>query len=152
MKKCNGRICAPSSDDEVQGTDRGQANASAEAAERAQIELDHKGPNVHRGPRYCQHSCPIQWALKGKSYLKTEFTGYSRFSFVSNLSSRNITCNVEKSASNKGPVDQLPWSMQCHNILAKVQIIYGNIHDVWCWCEDFLQKRIWWIHFLSFKH
>lgn len=77
MKKWNGWICAVSSYNTVQGADRGQASASGEAAERAQIELDHKGPNMHWGPRYCQHSCPIQWALKGKSYFKTESTCYS---------------------------------------------------------------------------
>lgn len=106
---------------QVRGADRGQANASAEAAERAQIELNHKGPNVHWGPRYCQHSCPIQWALKGKSYLKTEFTAYSHFPLVRKLSSPNITCKVEKSALNKVTVDQLPWITKSHNILANVQ-------------------------------
>lgn len=33
-----------------QGAERGNAGASGEPAERAQIELDHKGPNMHRGP------------------------------------------------------------------------------------------------------
>lgn len=60
MKKWDSWICAVSSSNGVQGADRGQAGASGEAAERAQIELDHKGPNMHWGPRYCQHSCPIQ--------------------------------------------------------------------------------------------
>lgn len=80
MKKWTGWICAVSSYNRVQGADRGQASASGEAAERVQIELDHKGPNMHWGPRYCLHSCPIQWALKGKSYFKTEFTCYSCYS------------------------------------------------------------------------
>lgn len=80
MKKWDSWICAVSSYNRVQGADRGQASASGEAAERVQIELDHKGPNMHWGPRYCQHSCPIQWALKGKSYFKTEFTCYSCYS------------------------------------------------------------------------
>lgn len=81
---------------QVRGADTGQANASAEAAERAQIELNHKGPTVHWGPRYCQHSCPIEGALKGKSYLKTEFTAYAHVPLVSNLSSPNKTCKVVK--------------------------------------------------------
>lgn len=77
IKRWKGWICAVSNSNNVQGADRGQASASGEAAERAQIGLDHKGPNMHWGPRYCQHSCPIQRALKGKSYFKTEFTCYS---------------------------------------------------------------------------
>lgn len=80
MKKWNGWICALSSYNRVQGSKRGHASASAEAAERAQIEPDHKGPNMHWGPRYCQHSCPIQWALKGKSDFKTEFMSDSCYS------------------------------------------------------------------------
>lgn len=80
MKMWDGWICAVSSYNRVQGADWGQARASGEAAERAQIELDHKGPNMHWGPRYCQHSCPIQSALKGKSDFKTEFTCYSGYS------------------------------------------------------------------------
>lgn len=60
MKKWNSYICAMRSSNRAQGADRGQASASGEAVERAQIEFDHKGSNMQWSPRYCQHSCPIQ--------------------------------------------------------------------------------------------
>ncbi len=116
MKKWNGWICAVSSYNRVQGADRGQASASGEAAERAQIELDHKGPNMHWGPRYCLHSCPIQWALKGKSYFKTEFTCYSCYSIGYSCESASLIqiCHHETKVQRTQCIT-LPWWMgwQC---------------------------------------
>lgn len=49
---------------------QGSRQGSSGAAERAQIQLDHKGPNIHWGPRYCQHICPILFAFD------SNFRGY----------------------------------------------------------------------------
>lgn len=42
---------------------QGSRQRSSGAAERAQIQFDHKGPNIHWGPRYCQHIGPILLAV-----------------------------------------------------------------------------------------
>lgn len=49
-----------------QGAERGNAGASGEAAERAQIELDHKGPNMHRGPLILSTQLSYSVCTKGK--------------------------------------------------------------------------------------
>lgn len=144
MKKWNGWICALSSYNQVQGADRGQASASADAAERAQIELDHKGPNMHWGPRYCQHSCPIQWALKGKSYFKTEFTGYSCYSIGHGcewpvIMKHNLHCvlhfvvMLRLQRENQSPVDPAHRATLMNEIKYIVTFIMsGTDYDVFC--------------------
>lgn len=49
---------------------QGSRQRSSGAAERVQIQLDHKGPNIHWGLRYCQHIWPILFAFD------SNFRGY----------------------------------------------------------------------------
>lgn len=62
---------------------------SASAAERAQIKLDHKGPNIHWGPRYCQQICPILFAFHSK--FRGYVLSFTDLVFVNSVQKRNKT-------------------------------------------------------------